>query len=272
MPALTNIRIRSQGLLSRTINFQSLCLLGVLATSGCGVPEFDIPSENPSAPTANTIIDRITCELVDLIRPVREDGSTYNHRKSLLAGNYQIAVLLSFATADTGQLSPNFKFPISPTFSFNIGITISEKRTHTYSSTINLSIAEILRDWENNNFGDECPKVYRNLAGELGLERIITTGLTTRNTDLRRDISKGGAFGGTIEFVVTKNLNNVGPKWVLDNFEGPGGLARAERVHTNKLTITFAGGDKTPAGVAEASARADRYIDRILAQEQIRSR
>jgi len=49
-------------------------------------------------------------------------------------------------------------------------------------------------------------------------------------------------FGGSIQFLVTKNLTAVGPTWSLVHFKGPGGLAGVSEVNTDKITLAFAQG------------------------------
>lgn len=49
-----------------------------------------------------------------------------------------------------------------------------------------------------------------------------------------------GAFGTSIEFVITKAVGPAGPTWTLEHFKGPGGkLFTAQRADTHKVTISF---------------------------------
>jgi hypothetical protein len=50
-----------------------------------------------------------------------------------------------------------------------------------------------------------------------------------------------GVFGGSIQFLVTKNLS-AGPTWTLVHFKGPGPLASVSEVNTDKITLAFAQG------------------------------
>jgi hypothetical protein len=68
-----------------------------------------------------------------------------------------------------------------------------------------------------------------------------------------------GAFGGYVDFVVTKNLNSVGPTWTLQHFKGPGSLAGVSEINTDKLTFAFAERSATgtiPRAVQSAQAQA----------------
>jgi hypothetical protein len=49
-------------------------------------------------------------------------------------------------------------------------------------------------------------------------------------------------FGGTIQFLVTKNFNATGPTWSLVHFKGPGGLGALSQVNTDKIVLSFAQG------------------------------
>jgi hypothetical protein len=83
------------------------------------------------------------------------------------------------------------------------------------------------------------------LSGSLGLVEIVTMAfesIETQDTgvDFKVDAKKAGIFGTSIQFVVIKNVNSVGPTWTLTNFKGPGKLFLAQRSDTHKLTISFA--------------------------------
>ena len=56
------------------------------------------------------------------------------------------------------------------------------------------------------------------------------------------DASSDKIFGGTIQFLVTKNVNAVGPTWSLVHFKGPGGFGGLSQVNTDKITLSFAKG------------------------------
>jgi hypothetical protein len=49
-----------------------------------------------------------------------------------------------------------------------------------------------------------------------------------------------GAFGTSLQFVLTYNVNATGPTWTLSTFKGPGKLLTLQRADTHRLTISFA--------------------------------
>ena len=64
--------------------------------------------------------------------------------------------------------------------------------------------------------------------------------MASTSEDLTTSAEK--VFGGSIQFLVTKNVNAVGPTWTLVHFKGPGGLLSASQVNTDKITLAFAQG------------------------------
>ncbi len=82
-----------------------------------------------------------------------------------------------------------------------------------------------------------------------------------------------GAFGGYVNFTVTKNLNAVGPLWTLTHFKGPGNFASVSEANTDKLIYAFGVGPhagskfdiKTSAvGLSEKSDKAEDLLSDIL--------
>lgn len=221
--------------------FTALMLVVPIALESCAVPSFDIPREY-GAPTIRTIVQRITCELVEMVKDGSSGEAVYPHRVSLLAGNFETAMSLSLEITHTGELSPNFNFPtVSSDLAINAGLKLSRSRTHNFTRHMHFSMKELYERWkEDHNFG-KCPDAYdTNLAGKLGLEQMVSLQFSAREADISRTLAKGAAFGGTITFGVTRNINSAGPKWTLSNFVGPGNLGKLERKSTNKLTFAFA--------------------------------
>jgi hypothetical protein len=77
-----------------------------------------------------------------------------------------------------------------------------------------------------------------------------------------------GVFGGTIQFIVTKNLSALGPTWSL---VGPGPLVSMSEINTDKLTFAFARGGnagkrmETPLP-RELNADANQFLQQLIVQ------
>lgn len=92
---------------------------------------------------------------------------------------------------------------------------------------------------------------------------------TSEGLNLQSKLSgTSGAFGGYVNFVITKNLNSVGPTWTLTHFKGPGSLAGVAEVNTDKLTFAFAERSAT-GGIARAAqtSRAISLLSYILTNQ-----
>ncbi|MGO8103406.1 hypothetical protein AB9F46_23690 [Rhizobium leguminosarum] len=212
-----------------------------VALSGCGVGAFDIPSDD-RGPTVRSIVDRVTCELVDMVK----DGPT--KRETLLLGDYQVGVTLSLSVNDTGELSPSLNFPVRSTLAWNAGLKLSQSRERNYTQNLFYSMKSLQSQWRSANetplapgekaFG-ACPEKDTNLAGTLGLRETVDLALTAPYRNL------AGEFGGFVNFVVERNVNSVGPTWTLQHFSGPGNLGMLSHVNTDKVTFAFVQGDGT---------------------------
>lgn len=247
-------------------------MLGVLIAvglSGCGVQRFDIPHNSVGAPTVGSIVRRIKCELIELIRD--DVPHPYDHRLSVLAGHYQVAVNLSLDVSDTGELAPTFAFPTNPTLTLNAALRLSRKRTQSFSEKIVISMDALQAEWKLEPSIGNCPIADTNLAGELGIKYFVTLAMGTEGLNRATPAAQGGAFGGSIEFAVTRNVNSVGATWVLSSFKGPGNLALLQRVNTDKVTFAFSASDATPEGTAAATARAQDYLNQLMI-DQLRLR
>jgi hypothetical protein len=160
-----------------------LCVLGLIASSssGCAVPQFDVPVTSAGQPTVATIVARVKCELRDMVRDDITDVTT-SHRRFLLNGDYVTAVSLSLEVNDTGGLSPNLSYmtPIGKAASFLFGAvgTLSEARDHTFTENIQLSLRKIYLDWKNGIHSQDCPAADTNLAGTLGIKELGRDGGT----------------------------------------------------------------------------------------------
>jgi hypothetical protein len=228
----------------------SVCAVafGVSVCSGCAVPRYDVPRDSAGQPTAETIVDRIQCELRDMVRDdMGENDVTSFHRLFLLNGDYDVEVSLSLQVNNTGGLAPSLAYinPLSiaaTSFVFSGNGTLSESRDHNFTENIQLSTRAIYADWKTNSNPHNCPTPDTHLSGKLGLSDFVAMAAVTQNLDETQKLSGGGAFGGSIQFLVTKNINALGPTWTLVHFAGPGPLASLSKINTDKITVAFAQG------------------------------
>src|SRR5258708_32424650 len=66
-------------------------VLGASMCGGCAVPHYDVPTDSAGQPTVKSIIDRIQCEIRDMIRDDMGEGDTTSfHRRFLLNGDYDV--------------------------------------------------------------------------------------------------------------------------------------------------------------------------------------
>ncbi len=237
------------------------CALAI-GIGGCAsvVPHFDIPVDQNGAPTVQSITRRVTCELAGLL------DDHYGLRAALLISDIQVALQLNLTVNDTGGLSPSVSFINGP-FAFGLGGTLSQSREQNYTEKLYYSLRDLQKEADlarkhHLNLA-ACWPIDTNLAGELGLKRTVELAFTGSHLDWTAKISDG-AFGGYVDFVVTKNVN-AGPTWTLTHFTGPGSnLATLSEVNTDKLTFAFARGDKAgTAFIVSGREKADHLIDQI---------
>ncbi len=219
--------------------------VAILATplAGCAVPSFDLPrSEEQKGPSIDLVYDRIVCELVDLF-------NNKEYKDKLIDNKFSVAISLSLEISDKGEIKPSFSFPsVGTNLSIGVNFLSRNTRKHTFTTKRTFEMIDIHNKWKSSsdsNFGI-CPENSNHyLTGRLGIDNIVRLGFTGPNPNFEENIDKGGAFGGVIKFIVTKNVNSAGPTWNLTSFVGPGGFGSLERTSTNMLTITFAGGKTT---------------------------
>jgi hypothetical protein len=185
-------------------------------------------------------------------------------------------VALSLEVNDTGGVSPNLSYmhPIGKAASFIFGAagTLSESRDHTFTENIQLSARKIYADWKTGANPHDCPNPDTNLAGTLGINNIVAMAALTPDLDDKQTLSGKGVFGGSVQFVVTKNLNSLGPTWSLVHFKGPGPLASLSEVNTDKIILAFAQGPNVghsmqiTAGIRPVPNPPNRNADYFLQQ------
>jgi hypothetical protein len=226
--------------------FLGAAVLCATMCGGCAVPRYDVPYDIGGQPTVKSIVDRVQCEIRDMVRNDRPDDPTTYNRLFLLNGDYDVEISLSLEVNDTGGLSPSLTYmtPLSAatSFMFNANGTFSESRDHNFTENVQLSVRSIFLDWRDNVYPHDCPAFDTNLSGTLGLRDIVAMAASSEQLDTSKGLDKGGVFGGSVQFLVTKNIAGAGPTWTLVNFKGPGPLGTFSEVHTDKITLAFAWG------------------------------
>jgi hypothetical protein len=215
----------------------ALCLAVLI--SGCvTTPEFD----RLSGVTPRSVIDVIECELIDARRKFpRLQFKKYKDRKP----EFWVAVAeLALQVDEQATLTPSFTHTnvvsSSLTRVFDWGVKVDTQSQRLYNETVAFAIPAL---------GDDPCKEKRrgfSLNGNLGLGEVIAMAFDSieeegdRGIGLSTEGKNKSAFGTTVQFVVIKNINGVGPTWTLSHFKGPGKLFAMQRNDTHKLTISFA--------------------------------
>ncbi len=103
---------------------------------------------------------------------------------------------------------------------------------------------------------DACAADYRkrSLTAGLGLAEVSRLASESAQGGGRvgadNSISKSkAAYGTSVQFVITANINGVGPTWNMSHFKGPGKMFLAQRMDTHKIIISFA--EVTPKQAVE---------------------
>jgi hypothetical protein len=207
-------------------------LLGSALCGGCAFPlTYDAPRDEYNQPTVKTIVERIQCEIRDMVRDDRPNDPDSFHRRFLLNGDYDVVVALSLTVNDSGGLAPSVTY-VSPlaqaatTLTLSGSATLSKARTQTFTDNIQLSTRQIYVDWRTGLKPYDCPAADTNLAGSLGLKDLVSMAASTPNLD---ETLKSNVFGGTVQFVVTKSLTAVGPSWQLVRFKNIAALGQFVR-------------------------------------------
>jgi hypothetical protein len=235
--------------------FSFAVFLGASVGSGCAVPHYDVPYTEVGQPTVKSIVQRIQCEIRDLVRDDPDDPAAF-YAPYLLSQDFDVLVSMSIEVNDTGGLTPSLAYmkALSPltSFTFSGNATLSESRDHTFTENLQFSVREIYLDWYNWKLAKQagidtdeagltphdCPPADTNLSGTLGIIDFVSMAAHSEGLDNSSD----KVFGGTIQFLVTKNVNSVGPTWTLVHFKGPGGFLNFSQINTDKITLAFAQG------------------------------
>jgi hypothetical protein len=249
------------------------CLLPALIFLQIGCAEtpshFDVPYSKSGVPLANSIVQRIRCELAELVRD--DIKPTYNRRPTLLEYDYHASMLLSLDANETGSLTPSLNFPYS-VVSFNVTPSLKTSRQDQINYNLKYSMRDIYDQWRKNPASFACPDPNTNLAGNLGIREKVSSALNLDDLAYTTEAQPtGGIFSGIINFTATKSINQAGPTWTLTHFTGPGAFLSASQVNTDKLTFGFAGGananrpyPRSAGSRVVASNLADQALERAL--------
>jgi len=254
-----------------------VAIASAFACSSCAVPRFDVPTDSAGQPTVETVTQRIECEIRDMVRDDVPNEVTTFHRNFLLDGDYDVEIALSLEVNESGGLAPALSYinPLTSATSFMFGgaATLSEARDHNFTENIQLSVRSIYTEWKSNTNPHNCPSPDTNLAGDLGIRNYVAMAALTPNLDAMQTASGKGVFGGSMQFLVTKSLNAVGPTWSLVHFKGPGGLASLSRINTDKMTLAFAEGPNagtkmvtavTPTKPNQPNSNAHNFLQQLF--------
>lgn len=242
-----------------------LTALASIMLAGCGTPQF-LVARDEGGPTVALIVGRITCELADL---VRNEGEFGKYGDILRAAEYEVAVSLSLLVTEKGELAPNFNFPAPPNFAFNIGAAVSRTREQNFTQNLHFTMTEISDRVATIRNYARCPSDDGFLQGDLGIRETAMLAFTAPSSNLSARLNgTQGEFGGYVSFVLSRNINGVGPTWQLTRFRGPGSLGTLSRADTNKITFAFAptkGGNQA-AGLSPTPRARDLLSQLLLSQ------
>jgi len=278
---------------SRSLALFSVTFVSALVSGCVTLPEFD----KVTGITPASIVQVIKCELIW----ARQDNKQLQdgHSPAWLA-----VADLTLQVDETTTLTPSFAHTdmVSRSLSrlFNWGVKLDTRAQRIYTQSVTFKIPE-LHDPRCAN-RDSIGGAGFALNGSLGLSEIVRMAFGSSQYVPTKDggvfgppdykerymaelakadkpkAAKSKYFGQSLSFIVTKNINKVGPTWVLSFFKGPGGFLTMERGDTNKLAISFAAYEPGvkfagPGGLGEYNAEAAAaYSNSTLLQQDSASR
>lgn len=239
--------------------------------AGCAVPSYDVPRDKYDQPTVRTIVDRVQCEIRDMVRDDRPDDPASFHRLFLMNNDYEVVVNLSLEVNQSGGLAPSVSYvtPLLGTAASTVTLggsaSVSEARDHTFSENVQLSTRQIYQDWKSNLKLYDCPPAATNLAGTLGIKDLVS--MATSSPGLNEEKTGQTVFGGSIQFVVTKSLSAFGPSWQLVRFKNIAALANLSEINSDKIILSFAPGPnrgKRLPRVGAPNAAANQFLQQLI--------
>jgi hypothetical protein len=251
-----------------------LNLLIIMNLTGCAsvLPTFDLPRREDGSPTVFSIVNKITCELQEIV-----DEKESDLRPSITDEyDIQVAVELSLTVTNGGVIAPSISIIDGP-LTVASGFRFEQSRGQNFTEQLFFSLREmrtILNGWKKKGkFDDMRKRCYgqpdSNLSGVIGIKENFDLAITSEPFLNWSSSGNTGVFGGSVEFIVSKELTATGPTWTLKNFIGPGSLLSASNKHNNKLTFAFIRGPNAGKGVDERlKIQAQSFISDIR-QNQI---
>ena len=228
---------------------RSLVLAGAGMLSACA-PNFvalDVPQvidreRGTPTPSTKQITQRIRCELANLA----------DSRKSVRMSSpndYLVAVQLSLAVQDDGNLAPSFGYT-NGVFSFAAGGKVSAARTSTFTADLIYDMARIddaVKEDRASHGGVLPPESFfacpdptvGGISGSLGIDTAGLMGMSTDDVNTGDDLGGKGVFGGNVQFVVTKTLGALGPTWAFKHIKSIGGTVNVDETNTDQVTFAF---------------------------------
>lgn len=217
-------------------NFLVYLVLSGALVACTTTPNFDLRESITVARLAR----HIECEVYE----------AYQKYPRLYKEQWVAVAILSLQVDEDANLTPSLTHihPITAVTSFMFSeagkLGTSSQRIFTENMTI--EIPALVNAIKKSNYCVAEKNADTDLAGDLGIPEVVGMGFSTASLTSYHPMTGGGsatsAFGESVQFIVTMNLNGVGPTWTLKNFKGPGGLFGASRMNTNRLTISFAPG------------------------------
>jgi hypothetical protein len=261
-----------------------ISLFSVLGSGCVTTPEFD----KLSGITPATIVEVVKCELI---------WAAEDHPQLVGSPPWVAVADLTLQVDETTTLTPSFSHTdvVSRTFSrvFNWGVKLDTQAQRIYTQSVTFRIRSLKDPAGRCANRESIGGAGFALNGRLGLSEIVGMAFGSTkyvpgksgaagNFEPRdkylallaaaasgpRNEAKSKYFGQALEFVVTKNINSVGPTWVLTFFRGPGGFMKIERGDTNKLAISFAPDTRGEENAESAAA----YSNSTLLQQNSASR
>jgi len=246
----------------RRVLSQAILVCTVALVAGCGANSFDVPKDASGEDTLQPIVNRITCDLVDILRDA-------NLRTELIAGNYDFAAQLTLKSGRTGTLNPTATGTFDVTggsFLISGGVYANRTRDDTIVVNLGYSLTELDERWAKRTNTKVCHPGKTNLEGDLGIKKKVALILTAPNISGGGPSISGisGEFGGIVNFTTAKRLEGIGPTWMLRQFTGPRGFATVGVSSTDQIVFAFAP-NKTPrSGASAPSPRARILLDEII--------
>ena len=247
-----------------TVNFNGRALAAalLLGCASCAVPHFDVPNDSAGQPNAATIVARVECEIWQMVRKDRPDDPKSFNRRFLLNNDIDMEAVLTLDITTAGGLAPSLSgltpFNAAESVAWSVGLNLSESRDHNFTEYLSFNARDVYLDAIENPDHYKCPEAETPLAGELGIADFVSLAASSENLHEDKTLAQNGAFGGSIKFIIKKDVTSAGPLWKLTRFSGPGPLASLSSDNTDTLSIAFARGKNAGKRMAKVTKEGPR--------------